>query len=746
MEKNVSFGTLCWRFLIAIPLIYIGFGWWVGVHYGTEFITFGPYQDIPAVMKTHLLGSSLKEAFGTDALVMVVPPGQPRDADKGSTPLKIHGYFVLPETWFFEFPPAYMKTNPYGWKKTFMLTGRYSEVSCRQLKNPGKSIGTLTIDQFYEFLKGTGRTKDLEKLKSYLFPAKIEQKYPWLYSETVLLSSRMGRVFSRGLIPNDILGLFGLLVLFIAYQLKSIKLWGYYLLWVFSYWFGRIGFHDPSLAFSNEGWQVIQWSFWHGFILKEGRWFLVLALVLSVILLGYLGYIYFTRHVLPRQRRKLEDFYKIDKDLEKKKELSIETVEFKKASYDINKKIARYTNTDKYFLGLGDDKGDIVAEEKMLSHHLHVLGPTGSGKTSLIILPLAKQAIEKGRGCCFVDFKGDEVFKKYVQQKAGEKGKKFYYFSIDPDELSIGYNPLSSGDIHSKVDRIMNALELVYHGPAGFYSNVQTMAFVDLLKEMTDEKKEINFFTVRNALEDPYFLEALNVSSQEVKGLFAAISCIAGLDALNKDELNLAKVIKNGDIIFFALKSQVNTRLAEAIGRTLIIDLKAQAVVRQEIDPPYFVFIDEFQNLACSHFVDVISKVRSANFCLVLSNQSRGNLSSVSAAFENAIFTNTATKIIFLQEDPKDAEFWSGKTGQTTYQAKDTLISQQGMIDGLRTGAGSIYTAKKNYISENIFLRLPFKKSVIFLRGSLARIANHEFLFNEAERNKLIRSTFNSVT
>ena len=55
----------------------------------------------------------------------------------------------------------------------------------------------------------------------------------------------------------------------------------------------------------------------------------------------------------------------------------------------------------------------------------------------------------------------------------------------------------------------------------------------------------------------------------------------------------------------------------------LIIDIKSQAVSRQETDPPYFIFIDEFQNLACSHFVDVISKVRSANFCLVLSNQSR---------------------------------------------------------------------------------------------------------------------------
>ena len=134
----------------------------------------------------------------------------------------------------------------------------------------------------------------------------------------------------------------------------------------------------------------------------------------------------------------------------------------------------------------------------------------------------------------------------------------------------------------------------VYHGPAGFYSNVQAMAFVELLKEMTGEKKEINFLSVKDALENPHFLESLDVSKQDIKGLLAAISWIAGIEVMNRNDLDLAKVIKDGDIVFFALKSQVNTRLAEAIGRMLIIDIKNQAVFRKETDTPYFIFIDLF--------------------------------------------------------------------------------------------------------------------------------------------------------
>ncbi|TRZ48797.1 hypothetical protein D4Q80_03375 [bacterium] len=746
MDKTFSLRKLFLRILLLFPLIYIGFGWYVGLNYGRKAVLFGPYPDIPMVIKTSLLGSSLKDVSGSSALVMVVPPGEAGKSDQDSTYFKIPGYFEVPGTWNFDFTP--LGTDS-GLKKTFALTGSYSRAIAHELKNPKRRLGSLSVDELNDFLKLTGRTKDMEKLMPYLFLARLEEKYPWAYSDTVLLSRAMGNIFSDNFVPYDILGLVGIVIFFTVLATRGIWLWGYYLFWVFAYWLGRIGYHDINLAFANDGYKVILWSFWNGFIMKEGRLFLLVAAGLYVISFAVLAIVYVFKHILPRKKREFEDFFKVDKDVWKRKELSIETVEFKKVRFDINKKLNQYAKADKYFLAVSDDKQDVVVEEATLNHHLHVLGPTGGGKTSLVILPLSRQAIEKGRGCCFIDFKGDEVFKKHIQQRAKAKGKKFYYFSIDPNEPSIGYNPLSSGDIHSKVDRIMTALELIYHGPAGFYSNVQAMAFVGLLKEMAHGNKEINFLSVKETLDDPSFLERTDVSAQEVKGLLAAISWIAGIDVINRDELDLAKVIKNGDVVFFALKSQVNTRLAEAIGKMLIIDLKSQAVSRKETDPPYFIFIDEFQNLACSHFVDVISKVRSANFCLVLSNQSRGNLSNVSDAFENAIFTNTATKVIFMQEDPFDAKFWSEKTGQTTYQDKsvfqvDNITADKAgaKLDGLRSAQGNIRTATKNYISENVFLRLSFSKSVIFSRGKLTVIANHEFLFDKKERDRLISMPF----
>lgn len=48
MQKGFNIKNL----LLAIPLIYIGLGWYVGINYGCKPITFGPYPDIPVAVKT----------------------------------------------------------------------------------------------------------------------------------------------------------------------------------------------------------------------------------------------------------------------------------------------------------------------------------------------------------------------------------------------------------------------------------------------------------------------------------------------------------------------------------------------------------------------------------------------------------------------------------------------------------------------------------------------------------------------
>ncbi len=298
MDKRFSIRKLAVRLLLILPLIYIGFGWYVGFNYGRKGVILGPYPDISVVIKTKLLGSLLKDISGSNALVMVVPPGEAVKFDQDSTYFKITGYFEVPGTWNFDFVSSVAESS---FKKSFTLTGSYSRAIAHEFKNSKRSLGSISVSQLNDFLKAAGRIKDMEKLKPYLFLARLEAKYLWLYSDTVFLSRAMGNIFNDNMVPYDILGLTGLLILFIALSIRSIWLWMYYLYWVFAYWLGRIGYHDPNLIMSSGGWQLILWSFWHGFIQKEGRLFLVIAISGAVIFFGAAGLVYIIRCFLNKK-------------------------------------------------------------------------------------------------------------------------------------------------------------------------------------------------------------------------------------------------------------------------------------------------------------------------------------------------------------------------------------------------------------------------------------------------------------
>ena len=300
MKNDFRIRKLFMRMLLIAPLIYICIGWYIGLSYGCKSLVFGPYPDVPVVLKTGLLGCPLEYISGAKAMMMVVPVKDPMKNTQDSTYFRRTCYFEVPGSWKFNYAPS---GNTYGLKKTFTLYGSYSRAICHDIKNPGRSIGSLSISELNDFLEKIGRIADMKRLKPYLFLSSIERKYPYLYSGSILLSRAMGNIFNDNMVPYDVLGLMGIVILFIAFATRSLFLWTYYLYWIAAFWFGRIGYHNPVLAFSIKGWQVIQWSFWHGFILGEGRLFVIIALGLSVVLFGILGMMQIPRQIMKGEYR-----------------------------------------------------------------------------------------------------------------------------------------------------------------------------------------------------------------------------------------------------------------------------------------------------------------------------------------------------------------------------------------------------------------------------------------------------------
>jgi type IV secretory pathway TraG/TraD family ATPase VirD4 len=481
---------------------------------------------------------------------------------------------------------------------------------------------------------------------------------------------------------------------------------------------------------------------------------------------GFLAvsFIYIKNHTIPPVIRWIEDFLKIDKEKKKREELNIES-DITIKEFSLIEKLQEYENTTQYFIGIDDEDNDIVISENDLPKHIHSLGPSGTGKTQFAIIPFIIQSIRKKHGACIIDFKGDTVAIHLAEQSAKSRGKKFYYFTLEPDQNSNTYNPFKNGDALSIVDRIMTCLELQSTGDAKFYNDLQRMVLISLIPSLTKKKILFTANDLREILRskekfDFLFQNEKGSSQFEFKpdhmiGLYSALVPYATTKVINDPypDIDLKEIMENRDVVYFNLKSNLNPQLSEGIGKMIAMDLQYCSAFRNELNDLFFLLIDEFQNMACESFTNIIAKVRSANLVCVLANQALGDLKAVdgTGAFENTILTNTATKIIFQVRKSIDAKEFANATGTTQYwQQGISQFSGAGndgestALDGHRSMQGRVEKVDKPYISENVFLKLPLGKSVVFannLKKNLpAVICNHTFLINKKKNDELLKT------
>ena len=485
-------------------------------------------------------------------------------------------------------------------------------------------------------------------------------------------------------------------------------------------------FHDPCYGTALSHWVVV-----------------ILFFAVVPIVSIYMAWVYLTKHLIPKQKRLVEDFFKFDKDKEKKQDMDISEIQFKRVDFDLRQKLDEYKTKDAFFLGVDDDGLDVAVPVALANENFHCMGPIGSGKTATLVLPLAMQSLDKGYGACFIDLKGDKALVRAVKEKCKEKGKKFYFVSIDDEDRTENYNPLSSGGIPSKVDRIMSALKLDMPGAAGYYTGEQTTAFTAVLGDLDQRKKKINLTTILEVLSDSDYLTSIGVNPKDVRGLISAIGNIEAYPMFIEDGINLKQIMDEESVVYFNLLPSINSKVAAAIGRMILVDFKYWSSKRNEHMPRFFIFVDEFQILASESFVEIISQVRKAQYCFVLANQSMGNLSTVSASFQQIIMDCTHVKIVFKQF--QDSKFWSGLTGSLRVdepmmrmESGEMFSEDKTALDGKRIRDGVVSKISKPKYTENTFLRLPKNKSVIFVSGQSPRLTNHGYYQSREEYEKII--------
>ncbi len=98
----------------------------------------------------------------------------------------------------------------------------------------------------------------------------------------------------------------------------------------------------------------------------------------------------------------------------------------------------------------------LLLHEKILREHCYIVGPTGTGKTSLAIMPILIQLMRGSQTSSvelspppvvFVfDFKGDPALFHTVRLEAELRGQKFRFYTTEIDRPTYRFNPFRGFD------------------------------------------------------------------------------------------------------------------------------------------------------------------------------------------------------------------------------------------------------------------------------------------------------------
>lgn len=357
----------------------------------------------------------------------------------------------------------------------------------------------------------------------------------------------------------------------------------------------------------------------------------------------------------------------------------------------------------------------LLLDPKILSEHAYIVGNTGSGKTSLGIMPLLFQLLERPAGesedspIVILDLKGDpalfnlakEAAEARAERRARAQGKTedeiatvkataFRFFSPEKGKASHSFNPfpnLLSGQrsIVQLATLFLDALSL-NHGEGygrSYYSRKNRMLLLETLTEHPEvESFDALYKLIRSKCNRDEFRDAFElVATLSSLTQYAPLNPAAAADTDPAELIHFPDVLEHGQVIYFWLPAALESVSIREIGKLALYSLLTACIDRQRAGKPVhqtYLFIDEFQRLAGENFKIVLEQARSFGLGAILCNQSISDLVSADADLRPTVRTNTRLKMNFGVTDPDELKYLSETSGQELAIMRSYALSSSG--------------------------------------------------------------------
>ena len=325
----------------------------------------------------------------------------------------------------------------------------------------------------------------------------------------------------------------------------------------------------------------------------------------------------------------------------------------------------------------------LTLDDKTRRQHLHIIGATGTGKTTLIKHMLA-QDLAAGRGVALIDPLGHLV-EAALALVPTTRAHEFAYLNTADLDRPLGLNVAENAppDQHAVIaDDILSAFIHVFGKDAVgdrsqqvlrnsiralLYSPNATLLCIPRL--LTDDAYRA---TIVRRIRDPVVLTYWTKQFEPYSATFREQVTAPILNKLDhvlsapelrniigqpKSTIDVRKIMDEGRILFVNLnKARIGENNAHILGAfvaTLIAQaafaragIIAEAIRRNEPNPvpTFYMYADEFQDFITGGFKQILSQARNYLLALTLAHQYLGQLTD---ELRDAVFGNSASFLSF---------------------------------------------------------------------------------------------------
>lgn len=348
----------------------------------------------------------------------------------------------------------------------------------------------------------------------------------------------------------------------------------------------------------------------------------------------------------------------------------------------------------------------IYIQDEDRLRHTYIIGQTGTGKT-VFLKNMIIQDIARGNGCCYIDPHGTDV-QSILANIPQNRLQDVIYFDPSHTERPMALNMLEYDKSHPEqktfvVNELFSIFQKLYGavpeslGPMfeQYFRNATMLVIedpdtgctlLDVSRVMTNKAfRDLKISHCKNPVVVQFWTEVAEKAGGEASlanivpyitskfDVFLANDIMRPIIAQEKSSFNFREIMDEKKILLVNLsKGKLGDINANLIGLILVGKILMAALSRVDMVgkdfPPFYLYIDEFQNITTDSISTILSEARKYKLSLTVAHQF---IAQLQEKIRDAVFGNVGS-IVSFRVSSEDAEYLE-KQFSPVFTSKDIM-------------------------------------------------------------------------